>query len=240
MIGRLKVFAICIGALTVMDMLADGSESGDALSNKSICMTNASNEIPASESVINSAYYDFYIPPSDDLPAGSIVKIKSITLSGFNASYVVDKSNVVWADSAFMKLNGVRSEPVNGGVVSNSQYSGGDWDQKIASGGGVSGTMLRYAFSSDCLIVVGKRYPGSSSGNVGDVGNGITLLHANGKANGSGGDNFVSATAVRFVKSDDANSVISYGASMEDGLCPVYEIEAELQTKSAFWVGGGG
>lgn len=205
----------------------------------SIKFSNASSDAPASESVINSAYYDFYIPPSGDLPAGSIVKVKSISFSGFNDSYQTSKNEDVWADSAFVRLNGVRSDPVNGGSVSSSQYSGGTWGEKIDSGEGVAGTLLKYEFSSDCLIVVGKRYPGSSSGNVGDVGNGITLLHANGKANGSGGNDFVSATAVRFIKTDDANSIVSFSGSKNDGLYPVYSIEFELAELSAYWTGEG-
>lgn len=226
-------------AMISSSLFADGTAISSEDSSV-FTFSNASSSAEASENVINSAYYDFYIPPSENLPAGSVVRIKSISLSGFNSSYTAAKADSTWADSAFVRLNGVRSDPVNGGSVSNSQYSEGTWGDTIASGEGVEGTLLKYEFSSDCLIVVGKLYPATSPGNVGEVGNGITLLHANGRANGSGGNNFVSATAVRFVKSDDANSVISYGASMEDDLYPVYEIEAELQTESAFWVGGGG
>ena len=225
-------------AMISSSLFADGTAISSEDSSV-FTFSNASSSAEASENVINSAYYDFYIPPSENLPAGSVVRIKSISLSGFNSSYTAAKADSTWADSAFVRLNGVRSDPVNGGFVSNSQYSGGAWGEKIASGEGVEGTLLKYEFSSDCLIVVGKLYPATSSGNVGEVGNGITLLHANGRTNGSGGNDFVSATAVRFVKSNDANSVISYGASMGAGLYPVYEIEAELQTESAFWVGGG-
>ena len=237
MISRLKIFLFSIGAIAAVaeaDVLAESPENSSVY-----IFTNSSGEVPASETVINSAYYDFYIPPSDELPAGSRVKIKSISLSGFNASYVTDKTDTSWADSAFVNLNGVRSDPVNGGSVSSSRYSDGDWGEVIASGSEVNGTLLKYDFSSDCVVVVGKRYPASSIGNQGGVGYGITLLHANGKANGGGGNNFVSATAVRFIKTDNGDSIVSFAGSVNDGLYPVYSIELELVEKSVFWTGEG-
>lgn len=136
--------SVCVLALAMISSLlfADGtaisSEDPSVLS-----FSNASSSAEASENVINSAYYDFYIPPSNDLPAGSVVKIKSIFLSGFNESYVASKTDSAWADSAFVKLNGVRSNPVNGGTVSSSQYSGGVWDGTMPSGTGVVGTLLK-------------------------------------------------------------------------------------------------
>lgn len=232
--------SVCVLSLAMMSSLlfADGTAISSEDSSV-FTFSNASSSAAASENVINTAYYDFYIPPSEDLPVGSVVKIKSISLSGFNSSYTAAKSDSAWADSAFVKLNGVRSDPVNGGTVSSSQYSGGDWDGTIASGAGVNGTLLKYEFSSDCLIVVGKQYPASVNGNQGGIGDGITLLHANGKANGSGGNNFQSDTAVRFIKTDDANSFISFSGSKSDGLYPVYSIELEVVNESVMWTGSG-
>ena len=232
--------SVCVLSLAMISSLlfADGTAISSEDSSV-FTFSNASSSAAASENVINTAYYDFYIPPSEGLPVGSVVKIKSISLSGFNSSYVAAKSDSAWADSAFVKLNGVRSDPVNGGTVSSSQYSGGDWDGTIASGAGVNGTLLKYEFSSDCLIVVGKQYPASVNGNQGGIGDGITLLHANGKANGSGGNNFQSDTAVRFIKTDDANSFISFSGSKSDGLYPVYSIELEVVNESVMWTGSG-
>ena len=232
--------SVCVLSLAMISSLlfADGTAISSEDSSV-FTFSNASISAAASENVINTAYYDFYIPPSEGLPVGSVVKIKSISLSGFNSSYVAAKSDSAWADSAFVKLNGVRSDPVNGGTVSSSQYSGGDWDETIASGAGVNGTLLKYEFSSDCLIVVGKQYPASVNGNQGGIGDGITLLHANGKANGSGGNNFQSDTAVRFIKTDDANSFISFSGSKSDGLYPVYSIELEVVNESVMWTGSG-
>lgn len=234
------VKSVCVLSLAMISSLlfADGTAISSVDSGV-FTFSNASGSAAASENVINTAYYDFYIPPSEGLPVGSVVKIKSISLSGFNSSYTAAKSDSAWADSAFVKLNGVRSDPVNGGTVSSSQYSGGDWDGTIASGAGVNGTLLKYEFSSDCLIVVGKQYPASVNGNQGGIGDGITLLHANGKANGSGGNNFQSDTAVRFIKTDDANSFISFSGSKSDGLYPVYSIKLEVVNESVMWTGSG-
>lgn len=232
--------SVCVLSLAMISSLlfADGTAISSEDSGV-FTFSNASGSAAASENVINTAYYDFYIPPSEGLPVGSVVKIKSISLSGFNSSYVAAKSDSAWADSAFVKLNGVRSDPVNGGTVSSSQYSGGVWDETIASGAGVNGTLLKYEFSSDCLIVVGKQYPASVNGNQGGIGDGITLFHANGKANGSGGNNFQSDTAVRFIKTDDANSFISFSGSKSDGLYPVYSIDLEVVNESVMWTGSG-
>ncbi len=225
---------LCASVMALIVSLAYADES-----SADITLSNASDIAEASENVINSAYYDFNIPPSEKLPAGSVVRIKSISLSGFNSSYTAAKADSTWADSAFINLNGVRSNPVNGGTVSSSQYSGGVWGETMASGMSVNGTLLKYEFSSDCLIVVGKQYPASSNGSQGGVGCGITLLHANGRANGSGGNNFQSATAVRFIKTNDENSIISFAGSKSDGLYPVYSVEAELVKNGVLWTGNG-
>ena len=234
--------SVCVLSLAMISSLlfADGTAISSEDSSV-FTFSNASSSAAASENVINTAYYDFYIPPSEDLPVGSVVKIKSISLSGFNSSYVAAKSDSAWADSAFVKLNGVISDPVNAGSVNSSEYSGGDWTKTIASGSEGVGTLLEYKFSADCRIVVGQYYKASSSGNVGGVGDGITLLHANKKANGSGGDNFQSATAVRFIETYDSNSVISYSGGTSDGLYPVYSIVVESVEGEACsrWTGGG-
>lgn len=234
--------SVCVLSLAMISSLlfADGTAISSEDSSV-FTFSNASSSAAASENVINTAYYDFYIPPSEDLPVGSVVKIKSISLSGFNSSYVAAKSDSAWADSAFVKLNGVISDPVNAGSVNSSEYSGGDWTKTIASGSEGVGTLLEYKFSADCRIVVGQYYKASSSGNVGGVGDGITLLHANKKANGSGGDNFQSATAVRFIETYDSNSVISYSGGTSDGLYPVYSIVVESVEGEAYsrWTGGG-
>ena len=100
-------------------------------------------------------------------------------------------------------------------------------------------SLLKYEFLSDCLIVVGKHYPASSNGSQGEVGSGMTLLHANGMANGSGGNNFQSATAVRFIKTNDENSIISFAGSKSEGFYPVYSIELEVVNESVMWTGNG-
>lgn len=175
------------------------------------------------DGVINESNFDFCIPADYVLPAGAVVRIKSIRLASLNDTFMVWDATTNRSDPYYIYLNGVRSDAVNNGTGALSA------ENMIASNAETNDYALTYTFSTPCDIVVGKKYPAVTGNSIGRAGTGLALLHSNGNLlYGSGADR----ASVRYIKSDDADSVITTTTAKsitgEDGWCPVYEIEAEV------------
>ena len=171
---------------------------------------------------INESNFDFCIPASYRLPAGTVVRIKEIVLASLNTSFTQWDATTNKSDPYYLYLNGVRSDSVNRG----SEALG---DDIVISVGDKSYYALTYTFSTPCDVVVGKRYPAVTGNSIGKVGNGLALLHSNGNLlYGSGADR----ASVLYVKSEEDERVITTTTAKsvtgEDGYAPVYEIVAEV------------
>lgn len=204
-------------------------------------LSNTGTSSDVSSEVYYECHFDFCIPATADLPAGSIVKIKSITLASINnGSFVNYNGTNHNSDPGYINLNGVKSGSVNGVTFSNNNYTG-TFTDKIASSDTQEDYALKYTFSDSapCKIIVGKQYPAPTGSSTGAVGYGISCLHPNGNCcYGSSTDQI----GIRYVKTQNSNSVLipyasqttdSSGkgngkAAKETGYYPVYSIEAEV------------
>lgn len=198
--------------------------------------TNTANTV--SSTVYNECNFDFCIPATEDLPAGSVVRIKSIKLASLNESFqgfATGKNS----DPYKLKLNGVVSGIINGAANQNAANILTS-DNLIASNGSTNDRAALYTFSSECDVVVGMKYSAATGNNVGAVGDGIAFIHSN-------GDNklvYGSSTdygAVRYVQSGDTNSILTPypstsstdgkgegKAATDAGYYPVYVVRAEV------------
>lgn len=167
---------------------------------------------------INESNFDFMIPATEDLPAGTVVRINKITFASLNDSFTAWDVDTNKSDPYTVYLNGVRSDVyVFGGI--------------IASNVGTLDNAISYTFSEPCDIVVGKRYPAVKGNNYGTVGNGVALLHSNYGGvlvYGGGADR----ASVRYVKTGDGNSIMSTPTAKQiigvSGYHPVYEIQYDI------------
>ena len=167
---------------------------------------------------INESNFDFTIPATEDLPAGTVVGINRITFASLNDSFTAWDVDTNKSDPYTVYLNGVKSDAyVFGGT--------------IASNVGTLDNAISYTFSEPCDIVVGKRYPAVKGNNYGTVGNGIALMHSNSGGvlvYGGGADR----ASVRYVKTGDGNSIMSTPTAKQitgvSGYHPVYEIQYDI------------
>jgi len=188
--------------------------------------------------VINECHFDFQIPASADLPARSVVKIKSITFASLNTDgKFYREQNNYKSDPGFINLNGVKSDAVNGVTFSSDNYTG-TFTDKINSTTTQEDYALKYTFTSECRISVGVNYPAATAASKGATGYGIAFLHPNGNCiYGSSTDK----ASVRYVQSPASDALITpyestssttgkgNGKVAKDaGYYPVYIVKAEV------------
>ena len=158
--------------------------------------------------------FSFCIPATDDLPEGSVVRIKKIKFAEVETHGTNENTPY------YLALNTCQSAAVVQDTVN-----------KIQANSSTSCNTLTYSFEgSQCLIVVGTTYTqlGADGGYNAyrfNAGYGLTFLHSNGNRWSSG---TTMQCAVTFVNTSDSDSVIATTTSSGAGYYPVYDIEAEV------------
>lgn len=199
----LSILALCCTALA----------ASHALSGESLTLTNEGGAGDVSK--FSQCNFSFSIPANSGLPAGSVVRIKSITLA-----QVGDRAARNENDPHSLALNGCRSDA---GTATGS----------IQANATSNCTALVYAFTNDCDIVVGKNYEAAEAADRMDAGKGVTFLHSNGNRWSSGA---TMQTAVSFV-SNPAARIIANATAAESGYYPIYRIEVEVVSLATAWTG---
>ena len=193
-----------------------GYEIGDVIH---LANTNSIAEV-WNGAAINECNLDFIIPPTDRLPAGSVVRIRKMTFASNNKSFVAWDVSTNKSDPYRIRLNGVNSDAYDfGGTIESNRMT---LDSAIA-----------YGFSASCEVVVGRRYDAVEGNEIGGVGDGVAFLHRNGSLVYGTVDGVAADRAsVRYVKTGDDGSVLATGTAGgitgEEGYCPVYDLEVEV------------
>ena len=179
-----------------------------------------------SGSSVGECQFDFEVPATDDLPAGSTVKIKKIMFASVNESFSpwVNGTTSTSHDPYMIKLNGVNSALVNGfSAAADVAFSE---DDRIKSGQNGDNEQrdhkLEFAFENDCIVNVGQKYAAATGSSTGGAGNGIALLHSNSNLVYSGSTD---RATVRYVSL--SGGIVST-ATAPSGYVPFCKIEAEV------------
>lgn len=201
--SKLSIITLCCTAFAV----------GHVLAGEPLTLTNEGGSGAVSK--FRQCNFSFMIPANAELPAGSIVRIKSITLA-----QVGDRAASNENDPHSLALNGRRSDAVKAtGTIQANATS--------------NCTALVYAFTNDCDIVVGKTYSAAEAADRMNAGKGVTFLHSNGNRWSSG---TTMQAAVSFVSNPNAH-ILANATTSTSGYYPIYRIEAEIVSTATAWTG---
>jgi len=221
---RLKVEVLALLAIVLaLGALGDrplptmvGADSQAARAELVWRNTGANVELASTpEKPLNQSAFSFCIPPSADLPAGSLVQITEIRLASVNQQFSTGRILAGHYDASYVWLNGVRSDGVNGEQVGRGNYGKLKEEYRIASSATQSDYALVYRFSRHCVLVVGQDYP-AAEGNNWDTG--LALAWWNEKR--LWGQTYDCASCrYRTSQSDDV-----IRSTIREGFSPVYEV----------------
>lgn len=213
----MKKLIAMLGAVVAAVTSAWAANIGDT-----VTWSNMTSTSEFADTVYRACQYAVTLPAQDGLPVGSTVKVKKVTFAGWDTTYNAWDTSSYKSDFFTIQLNGVKSGNLNGSADKNNVV----YPETVADGI----PALTYAFSSDCVMTVGQSYVARTDTSLAAAGEGMTLMHDNGKCNAQNG---VGVSSVRHVATAGV-----IGAAVGDGLYPACIVEAEVVSIPVAFDGG--
>ena len=208
------------GVITAAPVLASTPVIGSR-----IILGNTGTSGAISDSGAGECNISLTIPAFSGLPVGSVVRVKNVSLAGWNDSFTDWDTKNNKSDPYFIKINNIISKGLLG--TSDTLSSAPTIDltvSKIQANASTTLNRLFFEYANTCDLTVGTTYAAASGNNAST---GVALLYRNGNLCYGGNKD---RAGVRYVTADSASVLSSTAAT---GAYPIYEMLLEVVSKPA-------
>ena len=209
------------GVITAAPVLASTPVIGSR-----IILGNTGTSGAISDSGAGECNISLTIPAFSGLPVGSVVRVKNVSLAGWNDSFTDWDTTNKKSDPYFIKINNIISKSLQGTTADPGSAPSIDLTvSKIQANDSTTLNRLFFEYANTCDLTVGTSYAAPAQ-NVNSAGTGLALCYRNGNLIFSSTPKDVGG--VRYVEAATASVLSSTAAT---GAYPIYEMLLEVVSK---------
>ena len=209
------------GVITAAPVLASTPVIGSR-----IILGNTGTSGAISDSGAGECNISLTIPAFSGLPVGSVVRVKNVSLAGWNDSFTDWDTTNKKSDPYFIKINNIISKSLQGTTTDPRSAPSIDLTvSKIQANDSTTLNRLFFEYASTCDLTVGTSYPAPAQ-DANSAATGLALCYRNGNLIFSKDPKDVGG--VRYVEAATASILSSTAAT---GAYPIYEMLLEVVSK---------